>query len=110
VCSSDLPGSRSEGSLGVLTYAGRPLAGFPGRLWTPIGVFHYLEAEPPWAPQGWFRIETIPVPVTTRVFDQADRVVGVYRGPWRPGTPAEWCYLPHQESWIDPLRLISAAR
>jgi hypothetical protein len=99
------PGSRSEGRQGVLTFQGRAITGLPGRIRTPIGTFFHIESDQLWNPQGWFPTEDLAITTGTQPFTPADRTDGSYRGPWRPGTPGEWCYLPHLDSWIDPRRL-----
>ena len=101
----DNPDTRSAGRRGILTHKGRTLAGFPGRLVTPIGTFAHHESPLLWRPQGWFPTESPALIHSARPFDASARQSGRYTGPRRSGTPPDWVYLPEQDTWLDPAQL-----
>lgn len=99
-------GSKSAGSRGSLSFAGRPLLGYSFRqIRTPIGSFFYIESDRLWEPQGWFRIADIAVKSVDAMIPAAALAAGTYQGPRRVGTPGDWCYDLQRDAWFDPVQL-----
>ncbi len=99
-------GSKSAGARGTLQFKGSPInLDVPVRIKTPIGSFYHAISALAWEPQGWFRVDDIPIGESVAPFAATDLRKGSYVGARRAGTPAHWCYVPEMDTWFDPLQL-----
>lgn len=103
------PGSKSAGVRGELRYRGHLVPPEIGQIKTPIGSYHYLTSALLWRPQGWFPAKEFSVGNTLERITPTILQAGRYPGPRRDGTPENWCYLPLENSWIDPNQWVSPA-
>lgn len=103
------PGSKSAGVRGELRYRGHLVPPEIGQIKTPIGSYHYLTSALLWRPQGWFPAKEFSVGSTQDRITPTMLQAGRYSGPRRDGTPENWCYLPLENSWIDPNQWVSPA-
>jgi hypothetical protein len=99
-------GSKSAGPRGALQFKGLAITiDVPVRLKTPIGSFYHASSVLAWKPQGWFRVDDIPIKESVVPFAATDLLKGSYVGARRVGTPTEWCYVPEMDTWFEPLQL-----
>ncbi|MDR3494558.1 MAG: hypothetical protein P4L82_08140 [Ancalomicrobiaceae bacterium] len=101
--------TKNRGLRGTLFFNDKLVAG-TGGLKTPIGTFKFADGDLPWEDQGWFPTKDVETPDSGVSISADELKLGRYSGPRKLGTPADWCYLAGDGSWISPQRLVSDAQ